>query len=164
MNWRKSISLRDVINRSIKIFSLRLWSSRIVLAIHDLKIMHELSLNNLSHKSLRWLGVNWLPSFPIKFGLFIEKAMISYAIRWRLVNVFNLICILMRSATLIEKFLILSMVMSIIFAVCYISPIIPSRYFPRPWQINSKNCAKKYEWIRVILLTLLKTDSFLFWL
>lgn len=64
--------------------------------------------------------------------------MISYSVGGRLINVFDLISVLMRSTTLIKEFLKLSMVVRIVFTVSDLSSVVPSWNFSRSWQINAK--------------------------
>ena len=70
--------------------------------------------------------------------LLVKETMISYSVGGCLINIFNLISVLMRSTTLIEEFLKLSMVVSIVFTVSNLSSVVPSWNFSRSWQINAK--------------------------
>lgn len=138
MNWGESVSLLDIIYWPIKVLSFSFGSSMIILAEHNLEIIDELTLDDFSHESFRWLWINRLPPLPIIFCFFIKEAMVSYTVWRSFVNIFYLISVLMRSTTLIKKFLILCMVMRIIFTVCDRGSIIPWRYLFRPRQINPR--------------------------
>jgi hypothetical protein len=137
MNRRKCESLMNVIYRPIEIFPLCLWSMVIVLAIHYLEIISELLFDYFSHESFGRFWIDRLSSFPIELCLLVKETMISYSVGGCLINVFNLISVLMRSTTLIEEFLKLSMVVSIVFTVSNLSSVVPSWNFSRSWHINA---------------------------
>ena len=68
--------------------------------------------------------------------------MVSYAIGRSLVNVLDLIGVLMGPTSLVEKFLVLRVVMSIVFAVCYSGPVVPGRNLFGPGEVNPRNAKR----------------------
>ena len=158
MHRGESVSLLNVVYRPVEILSFCLRSPVVVLAEHNLEIINILALDNFSHESLWWLRVYWLPPFPIILGFLVEKTVVSYAVGRSFVNVLDLICVLMGPTSLVEKFLVLRVVMSIVFAVCYSSPVVPWRNLFGPGEVNPRN-AKRWGQFRNYL-TLLETYSF----
>lgn len=71
------------------------------------------------------LRVDRLSSFPIKLGLLIEEAVVSHTIRWRLVNVLQLVLVLIISTLLVEKLFVLRVISTVIFAVCNVCSVVP---------------------------------------
>ena len=130
-------SLFGIFYRSIKIFSFSFWSIKIIFACHYLEISCKGLFNIFCNVSLRWLRIDRLSSFPIILYLWIKEMVISYPIRWCLVNVLELIGILMLSSTFIEILLVLLMITVIILTVCYIGSIIPLRHISPPGLIGT---------------------------
>ena len=114
-----------VVDWSVKEFTFAFRSIDVVFAIHDLEVIAEPALNLFSLIFVSGIWVNRLASFPIVLGLFIEETVITGTIRRRFVNVLDVICVLMRSASLVEVLLILSVVVLIVLTISHISSVVP---------------------------------------
>ena len=74
--------------------------------------------------------------------LFVEEAVVPNSIWRSFVNVFYLICVLMGATTLVKELFVLGVVMRVVFTVSHVGPIVPSRYLPRSWHVNSEKVKK----------------------
>ena len=154
MNWREDESLVHIWKGPVKVLSFIYRTVIIVLTIHYLKIRLEALLNLLNYVAFWSIRINWLSSFPIIPKNFcklinrkivgsnllvplLEKTMISDSVAGYLVNVLQLICILMSTASLIEKFLVVSVVRSIVFWICHVSTVIPRCNCAWPRKFNT---------------------------
>lgn len=125
MNGREDEALVHVRKRSIKVLPLVDWTVIVIFTVHHLEIWLESSLYLLNNIAFRRIWVNWLPSFPVVFVPFLEKAMISNSIAGHLVNILHLISVLVRSASFVEKLLVVSVIRPVIFRVGHMGPIVP---------------------------------------
>ena len=48
----------------------------------------------------------------------------------------------MGAATLVEELFVLGVVMRVVFTVSHVGPIVPCRYLPRSWHVNSVKVKK----------------------
>ena len=143
-----------IIDGSIKIFTFCYWSIDIIFTSHYLKVFTELSLNIFGLIFIWRIRVNRLATLPIipkvenkfisKFhqivnllGFFLEETVITDTIRRRFVYVLNVVGVLMRSASLVKEFLILSVVGRIILAISHVSSVIPCWCPATSWIVNT---------------------------
>ena len=115
-----------VVDWSVEVFTFCFRSIDVVFTTHNLEVSAELALNLFSLVFVLRIWVNRLPSLPIILGLFIEETVITDTIRRRFVNILDVICVLVRSAPLVEVFLVLSVVGMIVLTVSNISSVVPS--------------------------------------
>ena len=114
-----------VVDWSVEVFTFCFRSIDVVFTTHNLEVSAELALNLFSLVFVLRIWVNRLPSLPIILGLFIEETVITDTIRRRFVNILDVICVLVRSAPLVEVFLVLSVVGMIVLTVSNISSVVP---------------------------------------
>ena len=137
MDGREHEALVHVVDWSVKVLSFCLGSINVIFAIHNLKVTLESVLYFFSIIFISRIRVDRLATLPIIFGLFIEETVITGTIRWCFVNILDVICVLMRSASLVEELLVLSMVVLIVLAIGNIRSVVPSRNPAISWLVDT---------------------------
>ena len=123
--WRKQKALVNVVNRSVKIFSFQRVSINIVLAVHNVEVLHKATFHIILKVFFYWFWVHWGSLFPVVLRLSLKIVVSSLAVTWNFVDILKLISILLISTSFVEIFLILSVVSVIIFTVSHIGTIVP---------------------------------------
>ena len=106
-----------IVNWPIKILPGSTCSIIIIFAVHNLKIILELSFNHFCVISFWRLRINWLSSVPIIFYTLIIKAIISNAIGRNFINILQLILILSLTWRFIKILFVHSMPSVVILAI-----------------------------------------------
>ena len=99
----------------------------VVLTIHNFKIPSESILHEVLQVLLSRHGGNWRSLLPVVFALSLEELEIALTVGGCLVDVLELVCVLMGSASFVEILLILSVVVRIVFTESYMGTIVPRR-------------------------------------
>lgn len=124
LRW-KHIAFSNIVNWYVKIFSLRGVPIHIIFAICHLKIMLESVFIVTQQVLFRTIRISWDSFIKIVLALLIVETKIGLSIWRRLVNIFERWLILFSSHSLVKIFSILLVITHIVFALGYMSSVIP---------------------------------------
>ena len=137
MDRREHETLVHIVDGSVEVFTFSFRSINIVFATHNLEVTAKLAFNIFSLIFVSRIRVNWLASLPIIFGFFIEEAVITDTIRRRFINILDVICVLMGSTSLVEIFLVLSVIAMVVLTISNISSVVPCWNSAGSWLVNA---------------------------